>query len=206
PQVFSIPLEGGVPRQLTFHTAGCALQEYTPDGNLLIKATRDNFWKHGERFFTVGRSARGPERLLFDDYGSDGTLSPDGKKLLFTREGEAWWRKGYTGSRAAQIWLHDRDDNSFTKVLHQQHGCRWLHAGRAGDRLHRRRRPVGHGHRAARAAANHEDCRRGKHAAVHAGRPGDPVRRSRQRQARDLAGHPPRPEAILVAEPILLLV
>ncbi len=63
--------------------------------------------------------------MLFDDYGSDGTLSPDGKKLLFTREGEAWWRKGYTGSRAAQIWLFDRDDNQFTKILHKDYGSRW---------------------------------------------------------------------------------
>ncbi|MCI0684704.1 MAG: S41 family peptidase [Gemmataceae bacterium] len=124
-QVFVVPVQGGVPRQVTFHTAGHALQEFTPDGNLLVKATRDHFWRHGERFFTVAREGRGPQTLLFDDYGSDGTLSPDGSKLLFTREGEQWWRKGYTGSRVTQVWLHDRKANKFSKVLHQVHGCRW---------------------------------------------------------------------------------
>ena len=126
PQVFTIPLEGDAPRQLTFHTAGAALQEYMPAGNaLIIKATRDHFWRHGERFFTVNSIDRAPETLLFDDYGDSGVLSPDGKKLLFTREGEGWWRKGYKGSRVAQVWLFDLDTKKFTKVLHEEFGCRW---------------------------------------------------------------------------------
>jgi tricorn protease len=125
-QVYTIPVSGGTPRQLTFHSAGAVLQEWTPDGRtLLIKATRDYFWRHGERFFTVKRHERAAERLLFDDYGSDGTLSPDGKKLLFTREGEPWWRKGYKGSRVTQIWMFERDTQAFTKILHRDFGCRW---------------------------------------------------------------------------------
>ena len=124
--VYSIPVDGGVPRQMTFHSAGSLLQEWAPDGqSVLVKATRDHFWRHGERFFIVNCNSRSAERLLFDDYGSDGTLSPDGKKLLFTREGEGWWRKGYKGSRVSQVWLHDLEKQSFTKVLHQDFGCRW---------------------------------------------------------------------------------
>ena len=96
-QVFTVPVQGGTPRQVTFHSAGHAVQEYTRDGMLLVKATRDHFWKHGERFFTISTKERAAEQMLFDDYGSDGALSPDGTKLLFTREGEQWWRKGYTG-------------------------------------------------------------------------------------------------------------
>jgi tricorn protease len=124
--IYTIPVEGGVPRQLTFHSAGSLLQEWTPDGQaLLIKATRDNFWRHGERFFLISSKERAAERMLFDDYGSDGVLSPDGKKLLFTREGENWWRKGYKGSRVSQIWLYDLDKKVFSKILHQEFGCRW---------------------------------------------------------------------------------
>ncbi|HZZ82882.1 MAG TPA: S41 family peptidase [Gemmataceae bacterium] len=126
PQVFTVPLDGGAPRQLTFHSSGAALQEYTPGGkSLLIKATRDHFWRRSERFFTISSTDRSAERLVFDDYGDTGALSPDGKKLLFTREGEGWWRKGYKGSRVAQVWLHDRDAGTFTKVLHGEFGSRW---------------------------------------------------------------------------------
>ena len=72
-QIFTIPLEGGVPKQLTFHTAGSSLQDWTPDGKgLLTNATRDNFWRNGDRFFTVNAKERSAEELLFDDYGADG--------------------------------------------------------------------------------------------------------------------------------------
>ena len=124
-QVFTVPVQGGSPRQVTYHTAGHALQEYTADGNLLVKATRDHFWRHGERLFTISTKERVAEQMLFDDYGSDGAISPDGTKVLFTREGGTWWRKGYTGSGVAQVWLHDRKGNTFTKVLHQDFGSRW---------------------------------------------------------------------------------
>lgn len=124
--VFTVPFEGGAPRQLTFHTAGTSLEEWSADGNaILIKATRDHFWRRGERFFTIKSNERSAEHLLFDDYGADATLSPDGNKLLFTREGEGWWRKGYKGSRVTQVWLYDRVSKSFEKILHNEFGCRW---------------------------------------------------------------------------------
>lgn len=126
PQVYTIPVTGGQPTPLTHHTAGYALREWTPDGqSLLVQATRDHFWRRGERLFLIDSGKRSGETLLFDDYGDDGTLSPDGKRLLFTREGERWWRKGYTGSRAAQVWVHDRAAGSFTKLLHRAYGSRW---------------------------------------------------------------------------------
>lgn len=124
--IYTMSVDGSAPKQLTFHSAGSLVQEWSSDGqSLLIKATRDHFWRHGERFFTISATDRSAERLLFDDYGADGVLSPDGKKLLFSREGEGWWRKGYKGARVSQIWLYDLADKSFTKVLHQEYGCRW---------------------------------------------------------------------------------
>src|SRR5262249_31339892 len=80
---------------------------------------------HPDRFFRVNRGERTAEQLLFDDYGQGGTLSPDGKRLLFTREGPEWWRKGYHGSRASQVWMFDLEQKSFAKVLSHERGCRW---------------------------------------------------------------------------------
>ncbi|HEY7310070.1 MAG TPA: S41 family peptidase [Gemmataceae bacterium] len=126
PQAHVMPAAGGAPRQLTYHTAGCSLQEWCPDGKrLLINAARDHFWRHAERFFTVSVESRQAEQLLFDDYGQNGCLSPDGKRLLFTREGPVWWRKGYHGAQASQIWLYELDSKSFRRVLDQDTGCRW---------------------------------------------------------------------------------
>jgi tricorn protease len=126
PQVHVMPAGGGTPRQLTYHTAGCALQQWCPDGkHLLINAKRDHFWRHPERFFTINAESRRAECLLFDDYGQDGRLSPDGKRLLFCREGAPWWRKGYRGSQASQIWLYDLDAKTFRRLLAEDAGYRW---------------------------------------------------------------------------------
>jgi tricorn protease len=126
-QVYVMPASGGAPKQLTFHTAGHALAGWFPDGqSLLINAARDLHWKPGNHsFFQVRRDERSPEKLLFDDYGRSGSISPDGKKLLFTREGPAWWRKGYKGSQASQIWLYDLDKKSFDKMLAPDTGALW---------------------------------------------------------------------------------
>ncbi len=125
-QVYLMSAEGGVPKQITHHTAGQSLQGWFPDGqSLLIGATRDFFWRDGERFFKVRLDQRVAEQLLFDAAGANGDLSPDGKKLLFTREGEPWWRKGYHGSQATQIWMFDFETKGITKVIAAETGSRW---------------------------------------------------------------------------------
>ena len=121
-----MPAEGGTPQQVTHHTAGQSVEGWYPDGqSLLISANRDHNWRDTGRFFRIGLERRGAEELWFDSYGEDGDLAADGKTLLFTREGVPWWRKGYHGSRAAQIWKFDRKEKSFTKLLNPDTGARW---------------------------------------------------------------------------------
>jgi tricorn protease len=127
-QVYVMPASGGTPRQVTFHTAGFILHDWALDGNhVLLSSNRDNGWtpRQAPRFFLVNVRERRAEQLLFDDYGNNGTLSPDGKKLLFTREGPEWWRKGYTGSQASQVWLYDLDKKEFTCLLRDDNDHRW---------------------------------------------------------------------------------
>ena len=124
-QVFVMPADGGLPEQLTFHSEGYALQDWYPNGqSLLVQGNRDHFWRSSQRFFQISSTERSAEKLLFNDYGNEGAVSPDGQKLLFVREGEREWRKGYRGARAAQIWLHDLTDGSFTKAVHHETGSR----------------------------------------------------------------------------------
>ena len=127
-QVYVMPATGGAPRQVTYHTAGYLLHEWAPDGNhVLVSVMRDHAWSRRtpERFYLVNVRERKAEQLLFDDYGTGGTLSPDGKKLLFTREGPEWWRKGYVGSQSSQIWLYDLDSKRFDAVLMEPNDHRW---------------------------------------------------------------------------------
>ena len=128
-QVFLMPAEGGEPRRLTGHTEGYGIEEWLPDGQgLLVNVVRDRAWTSGSRsgrLAVLDTGERHAERMLFDDYGSEASVSPDGGRVLLVREGEAWWRQGYHGSRAGQIWLLDRADGSCRQVKGESTECRW---------------------------------------------------------------------------------
>lgn len=129
-QLFVMPSGGGAPIPQTAHSAGYALDGWFSDGkSLLATATRDQFWKRGERFWRVqvvdDLEEQRADKMLFDDYGSEASLSPDGSKLLFVREGAPWFRKGYSGSQDGQIWLYELATKKFTKLRHTPGGCRW---------------------------------------------------------------------------------
>ncbi|MBI5689011.1 MAG: PD40 domain-containing protein [Verrucomicrobia bacterium] len=128
PQIFLLPAAGGVPQRLTSHTEGYVLDGWYPDGSaLLVNADRDfsYYLRSGQRFFRVPVKAPVGEHLVFDDYGRTGDLSPDGKRLLFTREGEQATRKGYRGSQASQIWLYDSVTGIFTKLIAEDTSARF---------------------------------------------------------------------------------
>jgi tricorn protease len=148
PQVFVMSATGGTPRQMTFHAAwtanneraaGFALYEWLPDGKGWLVGTQ---WDHGwgrrnnDRLQIVHRwddpDRRPAPELLFDDYAQNGTLAPDGKTVLFNREGPEWWRKGYAGSQSAQLWTFDREANSFARVPTGEFDSRWPMRGRDG--------------------------------------------------------------------------
>ena len=123
-QIFTVPIQGGVPTQRTFCTEGAALKEYTPDGsNLVYCASRDATGLMSARMYETPRFHRGPERMIGDDYAWDGTLSPDGKFSLLVREGLESFRQGYRGSGAAQIWLYDRGQNTWKKMMERSTNC-----------------------------------------------------------------------------------
>ncbi|NNE92878.1 MAG: hypothetical protein HKN23_14635, partial [Verrucomicrobiales bacterium] len=105
-QVFVVPVRGGIPRQVTFHSEGSRILGFYPEGkSILISAIRDFGTRSATRFYRVRIDERKAEKLLFDAEGVRAALSPNGKKLLFTREGYDLYRKGYRGTKASQIWL-----------------------------------------------------------------------------------------------------
>ena len=125
-QPYVMPANGGTPRQVGFHTGGYQVAGFGPDGrSLLVGIGRDHHWRDADRFALIGVDERTAEAPLFDAAGRNGQLSPDGKKLLFTREGAPWWRKGYKGSQDSQDWLFDLETKAITKVLDPPGGALW---------------------------------------------------------------------------------
>ncbi|MCC6510969.1 MAG: PD40 domain-containing protein, partial [Pirellulaceae bacterium] len=125
-QIYVMPAQGGLPIQKTFHSEGYTLVGWFPDGeSLLALGQRDHFWRAAQRMLRINLKQPTVEKVLLDDTATHAAISPDGKKVLFVREGERWWRKGYRGQRAGQIWLLDLTDGSTTELLHEGYECLW---------------------------------------------------------------------------------
>ena len=118
-QIYVMPADGGIPEQKTFHSEGYSLGDWFPDGNsILATGSRDHYWRGQSRLMQIDLTKRAAEKILLDDTALAPSLSRDGKKVLCVREGERWWRKGYKGERASQIWLLDLETRQTTELIH----------------------------------------------------------------------------------------
>lgn len=119
-QLFSMPAGGGPAAQHSFHSEGAYLEDITPDGTrALIRGLRDEPGFRPERLIEIDLRRDAPETYLFNEKGQSARYSPDGKKVLFCREGEQLNRKGYHGPRASSIWLYDIAAKTFATMVQE---------------------------------------------------------------------------------------
>jgi tricorn protease len=126
-QIFVIPSNGGMPRQLTFYNPVEEMPprggwdnvplDWTPDSKqILIRANRTSFGERNGRYFLVSLNG-GLEKPLPIVNGGFAVFSPDGSKLVFTpvdREFRNW--KRYKGGRATDLWIYDLNENTSEQI------------------------------------------------------------------------------------------
>ena len=126
-QIYVIPSNGGVPRQLTWYNSVGVMPprggfddvvlDWTPDSKqIFIRANRTPFGERNGKYFLVSLEG-GLEKPLPIVNGGFGVLSPDGFKIVFTpvdREFRNW--KRYKGGRATDLWIYNLKDNTSEQI------------------------------------------------------------------------------------------
>jgi tricorn protease len=113
--VFVVPIAGGEPRQLTFNTTGDTVLNWMPDGQGILVATSRSVSPWRSPLHVVPLDGGLPAPLPMDG-GVRGMVKQDGSMVAFNRAGGAYWRKGYRGNRADDIWLQDLTTRTITRL------------------------------------------------------------------------------------------
>jgi tricorn protease len=126
-QVYVIPADGGVPKQLTFYPAPGPLADrwgydnqvygWTPDGTaILFRSARDGFMLTDSKLYTVPMNGGAATALPMPVSGA-GQFSPDGRKIVYS----PLWRdfrseKRYQGGWANDLYIFDLAHPSLLQV------------------------------------------------------------------------------------------
>jgi tricorn protease len=116
PEVYAMPVMGGMPRRLTFHPSLERPLAFTVDGGSVIYRTdRANpLGRHELWMVPVGG---GPSRPLGLGEGSLASVDPATGQIAFTPwSNEGWSWKRYRGGAAPDMWVADAGRKSFTRL------------------------------------------------------------------------------------------
>ncbi|QGY47031.1 protease [Maribellus comscasis] len=109
--VYTVSVEGGMPQRLTWYPSSATVCDWTPDGKYILYSTSRETAPTGYgRLWTVSKDG-GPSELLTEQWGADGSFSPDGKQIVIDRvsrwDGE--WRNYRGGQNTPLVVLNLKD-------------------------------------------------------------------------------------------------
>ena len=134
----SSPATGGAPQRLTFHTGNDEVVGWTRDSqSVIFRAARgDGAFPNVATLYQIAGRPAGRRQPLPVDWGYWGSFSPDGKSLVFNRHPAVWSRQHYRGSYAADLWIADLADKTYTKLLGDERYNRYWPMWGADDAIY----------------------------------------------------------------------
>jgi tricorn protease len=135
--VYTIPVEGGAPRRLTWHPGPDVVLGFTPDGKeVLFASPRHVFTNRYAQLFTVPVSG-GMATQLPIPHATRACFSPDGAYIAYNplSDRTAQW-KHYRGGTHARIWIYRRKDHAVEQIPQPKGRCNDLDPHWLGDTVY----------------------------------------------------------------------
>ncbi|WP_248722700.1 S41 family peptidase [Seonamhaeicola sp. ML3] len=114
--IYIIPSRGGVSKRITHHSATDVITDYTSNGDIIF-STRRNFVQveRSAETHIISENGGTPYRFM-DATGFDTKLSPNGKRIVFTRGRCRLEREAYKGPANRDIWLYDIKNDKYSQL------------------------------------------------------------------------------------------
>ena len=115
--VYTVPVEGGIPERLTWHPDPDEVQSFTPDGQgVLFTSKRYVFTNRFNQLYTIGLGG-GQETPLNLPTAFQADYSDDGNYIAYTPLGDrsGMW-KNYRGGTTSRIWVFSTADSSVVEI------------------------------------------------------------------------------------------
>lgn len=111
--VYTVALEGGTPKRLTWHPSASKARGWTPDGKQVVYAsTRETAPTSIYRLWTISYEGGNP-RMLTSQWGFDGSFAADGNQIIIDKMSR-WdieWR-AYRGGQNTPLIILNLNDQS----------------------------------------------------------------------------------------------
>jgi len=114
--IFTVPVSGGAPKRLTYHSATDIPYVWNEEGNLLFTTRRLFAQVEREReIHSLAAEGGTPERIM-DAMGNMVTQSPHGNLIAFTRGHCRPAREDYTGPANHNIWIYNIKEDKYIQI------------------------------------------------------------------------------------------
>ncbi len=131
--VYVVPVAGGSPKRLTWHSEDDLVEGWDRQGRVLFSSSSDAYTSRNAHIFAIDPQAAFPERLPIPQ-GVDADAAPDGHAIAYATGAQTQW-KMYRGGTVSRIAIMAFADHAVQKVPQPPERCNDINPMWIGGKL-----------------------------------------------------------------------